>query len=197
LDIAVNNPAHPVASRIPLFLNEYNNSGITEWLSGNQTLNSYAVSFAFGAYLVRNFGGAALILAMMTNSDSDEASVINAVKSLDSSLNLWQFNTLLEKFAEVLVFTGSSGDNMSFNKTHISNISGISYKFSGFNIETMVRKSGSGTVGPAIFKPTGTWSLHHNTFAVISDISWNNISGSLTLNLNKPYDYTKFFIMIN
>ena len=197
LDIAADNSAHPIASRIPLFLGAYNASGITEWLNGDSVLYSYAASFAFGAYLVRNFGGAPLIKQIMTNSDVDEASIINAVKSVNTGLDSWTFNTLLEKFAETVVFTGSSGNNMSFNKTHTGTISSVSYTFKGFDIGTMQRKlSGNSALGPAYFKPDETWVLHPNTFAAISDSYWNNVNGTLTLNLNKPYTNTKLYIMI-
>ncbi|MDR2491406.1 MAG: hypothetical protein LBD20_08400 [Spirochaetaceae bacterium] len=198
INIQPSNPAHPVAARIPLFLSEYNVSGVTEWLSGGGVYNSYAASYAFGAYLVRNFGGAALVHEMITNDDIDEASILMAVKSMND-VSSWTFNTLLEKFAETVVFTGSSGKNMSFNKTHAGAVSGVSYTFKGFDIGAIVRKTGTGTAaaaGPAYFKPDGAWMLRPNGFAAVSSEQWTNVHGSLTLNLNKPYAATKIFVMI-
>jgi hypothetical protein len=50
---------HPIRSRIPTFLNPHDQLGVTKW----ETLSSksYAKGYAFGAYLMRNLGGAQLL----------------------------------------------------------------------------------------------------------------------------------------
>ena len=200
LNIQPNNQAHPISTRIPMFLGTYSNSGVTEWRNGDYSLYSYASSYAFGAYLARNFGGASLIREIITNNAVDEASVIMAVKSVNTGLDSWTFSTLLEKFAETIVFTGTAGNNMSLNKTHTKAVSGVNYTFKGFDISTIpVSRTYSESinhVGPVYFKPNGAWSLRPNTFAAVFDNSWKNINGTLTLNLNKPYANTKLYIMI-
>ena len=45
--------------RLPLY-NLKNDISLTNWGSTNDVLESYAIAYAFGAYLGRNFGGAAL-----------------------------------------------------------------------------------------------------------------------------------------
>ncbi|MCR5437187.1 MAG: hypothetical protein K6E97_09005 [Treponema sp.] len=57
------------------------NFGYTKWLSGDNTLISYANAFAFGAYLTRNFGGKNFIQTISTNEYGDFKAIDEALKT--------------------------------------------------------------------------------------------------------------------
>jgi hypothetical protein len=99
-DIGINpdNVDHPIQSRIPFFKTFYWARGVTEgdWLSDQYAILSYANTYAFGAYLVRNYGGAKLLQAMAANNYVDTASVEAALKQLSG--NSMTFTRALEQF---------------------------------------------------------------------------------------------------
>ncbi len=64
--------------RMPLFVTN-NFYSITEWNSDNTVLRNYAINYAFGAYLTRNFGGAALLKSIVQDASTDSNAVANAV----------------------------------------------------------------------------------------------------------------------
>lgn len=61
------------------YYNYYNDYALNNWLSGNSVLYSYGISYSFGAYLTRNFGGANLMQAMVQNQYTDIQAVTDAV----------------------------------------------------------------------------------------------------------------------
>jgi hypothetical protein len=67
------NSGHPIRSRIPTFLNNYHLVGMSEWVTLSSA--SYAKGFAFGAYLMRNYGGANLLKEMLANNSTNIDSV--------------------------------------------------------------------------------------------------------------------------
>jgi hypothetical protein len=60
--------------------NLYNDESLVEW--GGFT-SDYSSAYAFGAYLARNYGGAALFRKIVQSSGTDEFAVINAVNTLN------------------------------------------------------------------------------------------------------------------
>lgn len=62
--------------RLPLY-NAYPSLNLTAWLSGDDVLKSYSTAYAFGAFLARTAGGAALFAAMMDSPYSVSESVIS------------------------------------------------------------------------------------------------------------------------
>lgn len=66
--------------RLPLY-NQYNDISLTEWLKNADVLKSYSISYAFGAYLIRNYGGAELIKNMVQNSGTGKECIEEAIKS--------------------------------------------------------------------------------------------------------------------
>lgn len=64
-------------SRLSLF-NMYHLEGFSNWLSGNGVYISYANAYAFGAYLLRNYG-IDFIKELATNNYVDEEAITNAL----------------------------------------------------------------------------------------------------------------------
>jgi hypothetical protein len=81
-DIIATKIGHSVEGRYPLF-NANNTLSLTSW---NNQLEDYSKVNVFGAYLLRNYGGAKLLHDIMHNSFEDEQAVVDAVnKSTDGS----------------------------------------------------------------------------------------------------------------
>ena len=90
------------AGRLPLF-NYYNNDSLTAWNTGTstETLSSYAVAYAYGAWLARNFGGAALMREIVQSPYGGVDAVSNALAALGygyqfvDTLRMWGTAVLL------------------------------------------------------------------------------------------------------
>jgi hypothetical protein len=190
-----NDGGHPVNARIPLFLASYNGLGLTEWLSAN-VLCSYSMSYAFGAFLARNYGGYDFIKSVMTNSLVNEACIDKALGGNGSSLA--SFREALVHFGEALIFNDSS--HYSFTKTANKTVDGTDYTFAGFDIYA-IRNGFAGYLyyddkkgrtyrypekGPLISDKIFSVSMGPYSVAVQSCDEWKDLSGSLDVYLEKP-----------
>jgi len=124
---------HPIDERIPLFLNVYDWFGIDEW----DGWASYSIAYAFGAYLIRNFGGPELIREMLFNEWVNQNSITQAIQKL--TLNSYSFEYALEYYGEALVYSPASAFGpkpgmKSFNITETWSINGESYTAKAFDI---------------------------------------------------------------
>jgi hypothetical protein len=122
IGIVPTNSDHPIPERIGGFLTSYANEGVTQW---NQNFTSYSTKYAFGAYLARNYGGAALVKNILANNSANEASIAAAL-----GIN---FNYAVEKFAEAFIYSNTA-DGATFNQTVTKTINGNTYTFTGFDI---------------------------------------------------------------
>ena len=93
---------------LPVFLCSYNRG-----LFWNQDFQSYSNVFAFGAWLLRNYGGASLFQKIATNNLVQEASIEKAVRDMGYNET---FDSLRLKFAESLIFTEYNCGKPNFNK---------------------------------------------------------------------------------
>ena len=96
------------------FFNAYYPLGFYQWRSGSDYFPSgdvyisYANSYAFGAYLLRNFGGIKLIKEICQNDFVDEESITNA-------LNDFTFSDVLLNFYQILFENKSYSLNKEFS----------------------------------------------------------------------------------
>jgi hypothetical protein len=81
IGIAPEDDGH-VIQRIPWFLLSYEETPLTEW--ENNDVN-YSQKYAYGAYLLRNYGGADILKEIMANNYADEASITAALNKLFGS----------------------------------------------------------------------------------------------------------------
>ena len=102
--------------RLSRFCSNYSDSGIVDWLSGDHVFSSYAMSYAFGAYLARNYGGASLIKKIATNNLVDKSSITAAIK--EQGYTTETFDTVYKKFVQALLIQNlpNGGIVPSFNK---------------------------------------------------------------------------------
>ena len=114
--------AHSVRTTwMPAFLFYYNHGLLWNQLNSNA---SYSNVYAFGAWLVRNYGGPELFHKIATNAYVNEESIVQAVRSMGYNET---FVSLRKKFAESLIYTVAGCGRPNFNK-------GINTTFAGENI---------------------------------------------------------------
>ncbi len=65
--------------RLPLY-NYYNDASVTSWYSGDYVAISYAVNYALGAYLARNYGGVKFFYNIMHNAYTDYRAIEYALQ---------------------------------------------------------------------------------------------------------------------
>ena len=94
-------------NRLKIF-NNYYYKGFTNWQEGNEVYIYYANAYAFGAFLLRNFGGSALIKEIANNSYINQESITNALRKLGYNED---FYSVCEKFAQVIIFTQDCNKN--------------------------------------------------------------------------------------
>ncbi len=97
--------------------------GFGNWpdLDDDTVLYSYANAYAFGAYLMRNYGGINLINKIATNNYTNEGAITKALQDLGYNET---FNTVFEKFGSI--FACADGSGLSLNKSVTSSVNNIS-----------------------------------------------------------------------
>ncbi len=129
--------------RIPGFNTGYMNGMV--W--GNPiTTSDYSNTFAFGAYLIRNFGGVELFKAIANNSYIGTDSIDQALKDCnqkryDATSNRYQyvtFESALENFFQVFLNTGipENSDVITLNRAGGSTINGKKYTYDAIKINS-------------------------------------------------------------
>ena len=100
------------------FFNAYYPLGFYQWRSGSDYFPSgdvyisYANSYAFGAYLLRNFRGIKLIKEICQNDSVDDESITNALKSVGYDFT---FSDVLLNFYQILFENQSYSLNKEFS----------------------------------------------------------------------------------
>jgi hypothetical protein len=185
-----------IMARIHLnWLFNYYGTSVMYW---NNTLNSYAANYAFGAYLARNFGGPALLSDIAKSPLDGRASLDDALRKINGK-NI-DTNYALSRFGEALVY---SGDNMpdgvlSFDKTVWSTVAGNVYTFPRFNIWGMKYTSqGKSYRGPDIYRyEQKSDSIPPYAVQLFSNESWLNVSGQLTVQVKNGNSGVNYYVMV-
>jgi len=203
IGISTSSSGH-IQQRIPLFLAGYFSIGITEWSEYDNTL-SYSHKYAYGAYLLRNYGGAVILKEIMSNNLADEASITTALnKAYGSGIN---FQYTLKRFGEALLYTRPLPSGaMTFDKTVTNTINRITYISYGFNIWKIKNPSPSAVdnmhyyfdgYGPFIISHEYWADMPSYSIALFSHESWLNITGDVLIILERPGNSNiKFLLMV-
>ena len=157
--------------RYPLF-NTYNTLSLTAW---NNRLEDYSKVNAFGAYLIRNYGGAKLLHDIMHNTYTDKQSVVDAVnKSAEGSGKT--FNNLLSEWGVAVLLSDRDNlvDTPEYNTGWFtySTYNGSTYEMGSinfFNYNPLL----------TIYTTAGTVSAQGNYYYKVG----NNLMGDITITL--------------
>ncbi|MDR2802744.1 MAG: hypothetical protein LBB22_00455 [Treponema sp.] len=204
IGIGVDNNGHPVLTRIPGFLSKYYKGDLTEWgITYEAMLASYDKVYGFGAYMVRNFGGAKLVQEIMSNNfidiESLNAALNSAANPNKESVN--SFAAALSRFGEAMMFNQADANKptgvFSFNNTVTSTINGTNYTFNGFDVWTH-KNSPSNLKGPVVWKLDKAYALDPYTILLQSKNEWQGVTGDLTITFEPPADINSvdFYVMV-
>ncbi|MDR2951929.1 MAG: hypothetical protein LBU82_01665 [Treponema sp.] len=184
---------HIINARIPRFLRYYNGSSFTNWYQNDTTEINYGKGYAFGAYLLRNYGGASLLKEILANDAADAASITAALKiTAGSELSLEES---LKRFGEAMIYSGPQrpAAMMTFDKTVTTEINGFTYAAHGFNIWNMYRDSINH--GPYVLDMSAN-RMDRHSISVHQAPEWKNKSGSLSITLERPANANiEFYLM--
>jgi hypothetical protein len=200
-------PANPngnvIVERIhSRWLKSYYNFGVMSWDNAS-ALDYYASNYAFGAYLVRNFGGPELLSRIAKSGRGGRTSLDKALKELNGAKV--DSSYALSRFGEVLVYSGDSmpASVLSFDKVATGKVGTQTYTFPRFNIWTMGFSGESAPpAGPTILPYTNTPSNNANSgmppysVQLFSKDEWRNKSGTLTVDVYNGRPSGIYYVMV-
>jgi len=184
------NSGHPIKTRIPYTLGLY--SGDPTYWTGTM---SYGITYGFGAYLARNFGGVNLIREIAMNDKTNTDSLTTALSVFNPSMN---FTKAIERYYEAFICNDTQDNGMaSFNKTITNSIDGYEYTLYGFDIYQINRVNiavSQNVVGywvtiekgPFLYNLAQNYYLDYYSFILLSCADWQNVNGEMIVNMQKP-----------
>lgn len=170
-------------NRVDDFCAGYWNAGLKEWRGGDYVYFSYAMSYMFGSFLVRNYGGPALVHAIATSDKKNEASILEAIKSVEGSEK-----TFDELFNEFVKTVDTSKGSFNFNAKS-GNWSGAAYTYNFPKIDLYNYKwkssDGKDYTGPISFIPNARIALRPYGFT-LHGIGKSDKDATKQLTFSKP-----------
>lgn len=170
--------------RLPLY-NYFNDASVTTWYSGSYTIVSYALNYALGAYLSRNYGGAQFFRDVMQNKFTNYKAIEYALNKYDPTLTSGSFGTILSRWgvANILSDKTDAPDGYMYNTGGwaASSINTIDYYLGSINLYNYTYPfSSPQQVGPYFFEgttmPSGTMPGASNEYYKAA----KNFNGSKT-----------------
>ena len=187
IGIAATSENHAINVWMPTALNNYYLEGVTEW-DYNNIFNTYAKGFAFGAYLLRNYGGAELLQRILANNTAHIESITSALNQFSIGLT---FEQALKRYGEAMIFSGSSVPErvLTFDKTVLKTINGTAYTAYGFDIWNDFG-------GPAVLDLSQI-EMRPHSITIHSTNEWKNLTGNFSITLNRPSNpNVVFYLMV-
>jgi hypothetical protein len=178
--------------RFPDFLLYHDEISLTGWgISGDPdstawTLESYANSYAFGAWLVRNYGGPAFLKSLVTNDQTTEQAVVDAVvanggtgQTFDSLVRQWGLSVFLESSQQQgLAYSAGAG---GFSWTTPEN---LTYRLGSIDLGNYLYSSAYPS-GPFIYSGVLPWAADVYPGASVFDYV-ETLSGTTNHTLTLP-----------
>lgn len=115
-------------NRIQTFNAYYSLSGMREYRNDENSVLSYCTAYAFGSWLSRQYGGAALVKEISTNSYDGNDSIVNAVNKVNGTSKT--FDDLFAEFTVAVTGISSSHSSVyTHNQNAAKSISCNSYYY--------------------------------------------------------------------
>jgi len=166
-------------------------SSISNWYSASAYFNyNYGEKSSFGGYLLRHYGGAKLVKAMMDNEFVGMESLEAAIQELGFTDDL---ETVMTHFYEALIFNSEDEDTLgislkTYEKTSIETINGITYTVEGFNVEDTIRAAGFEKSFPTLLRP-------YSVNIYLPDAMCNRFE-DVSLTVTPPSNGAKLFLVV-
>lgn len=160
------------------------------WLENGNVFYSYANSYCFGAYLLRNFGGARFINECFKDSAGNFELICNVIKKITGKN--YKKSDILRRFGAAVVLSDKEGgvdDDMVFNKGSqffTSENGGTSYNLGAVNFSNYMQFTSHSQRGLSC----KTGSLKNEQIKGNSNVyfSAGKLTGSSTWNITVPPD---------
>ena len=104
-------------SRLPLFNRHYADVGLEYKSSSPEVYYSYANNYAFGAWLLRSYGGISLLHEIATNAYADEKAILAALSTTGASENTME--EILKNYAISCLISGTSTFTASLSDSEL------------------------------------------------------------------------------
>jgi hypothetical protein len=191
-------------SRLHEFCYHYAESGVTDWLDGKDTLKSYASAYAFGAWLLRNYGGPALFGALVQSNKVDQAAITAALQATGYPAE--SFGTVLAAYGQSLVYTevpaSSAIKPLKRPGAWTLGADSTIYRVKALDYAA-IRQLDLATgyldaYGPRVYSPDDMVALRPAGLALVSKASWQDIaSDTVTVLVQAPTEPSvRFFLMV-
>ena len=162
LEVSDNNVS---LARLPLFNKYYFLLGLNEFSQDEYMAIAYANTYAFGAWLSRQYGGTKLIHEMALNKYVGIDCMVNAVNTVTGKD--YSYLDLLRKYTQALVFTNTEYDYPTMNKDAETSITynGYTYPMKAidlWHLDDRLETVSSSSVkydGPEYFSSNGGYTL--------------------------------------
>jgi hypothetical protein len=151
-----------IDGRLPLYTG-FNFTSLFDWLEDNDVLISYAMSYSFGAFLIRNYGGPQLLRNMINSEGFDAEAIDDALNS--AGYTDLGFQDVLHRWAVATYLSDDPGTNpgMRFNKggAFTWTFDGTPYSTGSINFYNYRNSflydsvSNPFAAGPTVFTPAG------------------------------------------
>lgn len=146
--------------RLPRF-NNYNTTSLTRWSSDIESVRSdYAASYAFGAFLLRNYGGAQVAHDIVHSLSGDYAAVVEAVRRAGGDVSPdvgTAFRQLLADWGLAVLVSDVEGPDYRIEYNTGSWIAGRSLAGSQLRLGSInlynYTFEDSGLAGPRLYRP--------------------------------------------
>jgi hypothetical protein len=175
------------------WLDDYVNYGVMQW-NRSDSLPYYSTNYAFGAYIVRNFGGVALFSHIAKSRVAGRASLDNALRIFNGQ-NVDSVYAL-SRFGEALVYSGEKRPEgaFSFDYTVEDTVGEQLYTFFKFDVWDMQPYR----AGPAVlqYKNLASTPIPTNNVQLYSDESWKSVTGPLEIRLRDVDTSSKYYALI-
>ena len=170
-----------IRGRLPLY-NVYNDIQVTAW---NGLLENYSINYALGAYLARNYGGAALFREIVRNDSAGVAAIEAALATLGHDVSFadvltdWAIANLLSddtgaphpyRYNSGTWFTSAGGQPFRLGSINLFNYHEPEYLQDGPRLYSLAKFSGAYAQPP-----------HSNWYATLG-----RASGTVRLRINAP-----------
>ena len=165
-------------SRVPQFNLSYYDAGVTEWLTGNDVLKSYASLYVFGAYLSRNFGGAALFHDLLVSSQVDQAAISAALLTLGTGTT---FDAAFRDYNSTFVFGNPAPSGTYSFPAKASLYNGVTYNLPAFALSDY-------SPSLSVFSPSGQLSLRPYGHSIHGNSSWTDPAEGTVITVLRPAD---------
>jgi hypothetical protein len=182
---------HVILERIPDWLYNHSSYSAMNW---GQGVGSYSSNYAFGAYLVRNFGGPELLSRIAKSDKGGIASLNESLGALNNPSVDIQY--ALARFGETLMYSGSNkpAGVYSFDNTVSGEINDTEYTFAGFDVWAMNYSAGGKNYkGPQVL--SSGKSIPPNGIQIISQSNWKSKSGNFAVQITNGNSDVYNFVM--